>query len=423
MKHFFLLAAASLGVLCANAEVKITVSDINEETQLMGEAMSANATYVVGSNFATFAPCAWNVETGEYFDFMDYEEGSFHAVNNDGYAVGDDGTHAIAGMVNGELVELWRYVGEEVYDEEFDYWFSTGDAGSSAYAMTADGQTIFGYYYDSTYATTPCYWRNGERVDLPVPSDEEVGFMVNGGEVRWCTADGKILLGYIIDDMGTWPACVWRLGEDGNYVCDPVCKDYFELDYGSGKPYMLFTPYGLSDNGEWISLSIQDEYDAWNWAPETPIQIARMNLTTGALEVLDADLGAMTTPSCIANDGTTYIITGALSGMVGRGASVWQAGSDAVVDLEELTGSFDELAGLLGNTVCTVSGDGSQLQGFGLTEDGDIFSYIISMQDATKLNALAQQGEAKIFTLSGEQISEVSAPGIYVVNGQKVLVK
>ena len=427
MKHFYILAAASLGIFCANAQVSVKYSEKSELVQLMGESMSENAKYVVGTNYVTFAPCAWDVENNIYFDFADLEEGALHAVNNSGFAVGDNGNFAVAGNIDGELVELWRNVGEEVYNEEWDFWYSTGDAGSAAYAVTEDGQTIFGYYFDSTYDTKPCYWRNGERVDLPVPAYEDVDFNVNGAEVRWCTADGSLLLGYIFDDLGTWPACMWRLQNDGSYVCDPICKEYFEVDYNNGKPYMLFTPYGMSADGQWVSLSIQEEYDAWNWAPETPIQFARLNVASGALEILadeEENFNALATPSCIANDGTMTIIANALAGMVGREAYVWKSGANKALVFAETFGELEGMDDLLCNTPCTYSANGASLQGFAMDADTNIFSYIVTADGTVKINTIAtNNNDSKIYNVTGQQVNDATAPGLYIVDGKKTVVK
>lgn len=427
MKKCYLFAAvAALSLLSAHAEVTIKISDVNEDCQLMGEAMSPNCKYVVGSNFATLAPCVWDVETNTYYNYeCDGESASFHASSNNGLFVGDDGTQAAYATIGGELQNLWYNVGEEVYNEELDFWYSTGDAGSSAYAVTADGETIFGFYFDATYYTTPCYWRNGERVDLPIPTEEEVGFEVSGAEVRWCTSDGKLLLGYVLDNYGTWPACVWRRNEQGGYDCDPICKDYYEADFGNNKPYMLFCPYGLSENGEWVSLSIQGEFDAFNWADPTPVQMARLNLNSGVLQVLDEELDQTTTASCIANDGSMFFIGGALMGMVGRVANYWESNAESSCPMEELTGVLEELEYVMGNTPCAVSADGKTIQGFALSEEGDLFTYVINLGNIVSLNELAaQQGKSlEICNLQGEMLHEVSVPGLYIINGKKVLVK
>lgn len=433
MKHYYFLSAAALLAFSAHAEVTVTTSTVDEDTQLMGESMSPNAKFVVGTNFSGYIPCAWDVTNNQYYNFADFEEGQFHTVSDDGFVVGAAPTepgsqyvHAIAGNVSGEVSFLWYNEGELLYNEEWDFWYTTGDAGSDAYCMTADHQTIFGFYYDSMYATTPCYWRDGQRYDLPVPTDEEAGFYVNGAEVRWCTPDGSLLLGYAIDDLGTWPACLWRLQADGTYACDPICNQYFEINYGDGKPYMLFTPYGLSQNGEWISLSIQEEFDFFGGADEPSIQIARLHLTDGTLEVLDADFGSTTTPSDIANDGTLGIITDALGGMVGREAYLWQGGETEAVTLEEVTGPIAEFEDLLCNTLCTLSGDGKYLQGFAMlnNEEADIFSYIIDLGDVVSLRALKQLSATQaIYSLQGQRLQSLAAPGLYLVGGQKQLRK
>lgn len=400
------------------------VSDMTEEIQLMGENMSPNAKYVVGMNFATYAPAAWNVETNEIIEFPDYEEGAFHAANSNGIFVGDDGNHAIKADAAGNVTPLYRFEGEEIETE----WgpMSTGDAGSAAYAISEDGKTIAGYYFDSSYNTTPCIWtENNTRIDLPLPTMEEAGFEVNGGQVRYMTPDAKILVGYLIDNMATWPACIWRQNESGGYDYDIICKDYWEEDYEQGKPYMVFNPAGISANGEWLALTIQGEYNFFDFdAPIPPTQAARLNLTNGNLEILTTDMELA--PTGIANDGATLVYAGG-NDMMGRAGYVWEAGSaNSTVSVDDILSALPQLEELASNTPCALTADGKFVQGFGI--DGEnIFSYVVDFDKAVGINTAKVENKTaasgRIFNINGQQVRNMNGRGLYIINGKKILVK
>lgn len=397
------------------------VSDMDDDMQLMGEAMSPNAKYVVGMNFATYAPAIWDVEKNEYTEYPDFEEGAFHAANSNGLFVGDDGNFAIKADDNGNVVKLYTFEGEEVETE----WgpMSTGDAGSSAYAVSEDGKTIAGYYFDSAYNTKPCIWtENNSRIDLPLPTMDEAGFEVNGGQVRYMTPDGKTLVGYLIDNMATWPACIWRQNATGGYDVDIICKDYWEEGYQMGKPYMFFQPSAISANGQWLALQIQNEFDDWDFsAPQPAMQIARLNLTTKALEVLPVEDESYS-PTGIANDGTMLAYTGG-NDMMERVGYVWNAGSSNVVSINDVMSKVPELSELRSNTPCSISADGKYVQGFGINGE-NIFSYVIDMSNAAGIESVKVDNKVasdRIYNINGQQLRSINGRGLYIINGKKII--
>lgn len=408
----------------------LKVSQASDEIQIMGEAMSPNAKYVVGTNYATFAPVVWNVETGAVTDFADYEEGAFHAANSNGVFVGDDGNgegFAIKVDSEGNVTPLYREVGEEVYNEEFDFYYSTGDAGSSAYAVSEDGKTIAGFYFDSAYKTTPCIWNeNNQRIDLPVPSSDEAGIEVNGAEVRYMTPDAKTLVGFLFDNMSTWPACIWRQNSSGGYDVDMIYKDYWEEDFNMGKPYMVFNPTAISANGEWIALQIQKEYDSWDYSvPQPALQIARLNLTTKALEILPVEDESYT-PTGIANNGSILAYSGG-NDMIGRVGYLWAAGKTELVDLDAIFTTVPELQNLASNTPCSITADGAYIEGFGINGE-DIISYVFDyakyetsgIKDVKVENKVSVD---RIYNINGQQVKNMNGRGLYIINGKKVTVK
>lgn len=402
------------------------VSPITEECQIMGENMSANAKYVVGTNYATYAPVVWDVETGVVTDYADYEEGAFHGVNNDGLAVGDDGDHALAFKADGTKLELYHENGEEVETE----WGTAiiGEIGSSAWDVSADGKTIAGFHFDAAYNVSPCIWNeNGERTTLTIPAEKLGGVMVDGGGIRWMSDDASVLAGYVIDNMGTWPAAIWTKNAEGGYDFNFIAANYWEEDYQQGKPYMVFTPKAISHNGEWLSVQVQEEFDFFDFSKPAPtLKAARLNLKSGQLEVIamPSDLeGQSMEPAGIADDGTLLMYT-AVDGLYGRSGYV--AGPDAVVQrLDDNLMLCEGVPEFGGNIPCAITPDAKKIQGFGLTGEGNIFSYIFDVQKFIDgIKAPTTQGSVasgKIYNLQGQQVKNMNARGLYITDGKKLM--
>lgn len=410
-----------------NTATNQVISPISEECQLMGENASYSMNFVVGTNYATFAPAMWNVATGEVANYADFEEGSFHAANTAGWAVGSKGgsnDYALCINPEGTEVDLYYNVGEEI---ETDWGtMSTGDAGSSAWAISEDASIIAGCYFDASWLTKPCVWTaQGERFDLPLPTSEEIGFEISGGQARWMSADGSVLLGFVNDNMSTWPAILWCKNAEGQYEYKMICKDFFEDDYQKGKPYMVFTPSGISADGKVVALTVQGEYDFFDF--ETPVpaeQAARLTLETMQLEVLDMGEGMSVATSGIANDGTMLLYTGG-NDMIGRSGYIWAAGHTAAVSLDEMMGAVEEIPAMLTNTPCAISADGKKVQGFAMAadEEANIFSYVIevNISETEIINQVAPIESVQIFNLQGVRVNDTKAHGIYVVGGKKIM--
>lgn len=433
MKYILLTLTTLLAVASSQAQ-DVLFSPVSIESELMCENMSPNGKYQVGTNYVGFCPTLWNVFTDEVISYPQYEEGAFHAVTDEGVAVGDDGNYAIIRHTNGTIDHLYYDEGEmrEVtWDDGTTGTISTGDAGSSAYAISADGSIIAGFYFKSDYTTFPCIWKGGTRIDLPLPTEAELGYGSIGGEARWISADAKVIAGFIFDDFSTWPAIIWRLQNDGTYKYDVVSRDFYESDFQMGKPYMIFTPGGLSANGEWMSLTIQPEFDVFDFsvpAPET--QAARLNLTTMKLELCQNDEGNYYTPYGIANDGSTVMLSfpaGQEQGMIGRNGHLWTAAGQvkALTELAPEDTTLDELS-VNAMVPGSISADGSRIQGFGIDLTSSIMSFElfingipagIARPTDTTTAAPAHQG---LYDLQGRR--SINQRGIIVQqNGHKIL--
>lgn len=403
----------------------LLITTMSDEVQLMGEGLSPNAKYVAGMNYATYYPAIWNTETGELKEFSDYEEGTLHAVSNNGIAVGSTGGlsgKALIASVDGTARTLPDNAGEN-------------SQGSEAYCISADGSMAAGYYFyfaytneeqtEGFYAVYPCTWQNDVCTTLPYPSSKDMGFSVDGAGIRWMSQDGKVLLGYLIDNLSTWPAVIWRQNENGGYDCEPICKDYFEMGYQQGKPYMLFTPTGISPNGEWVALNVQEEYDDWNWdVLPSAIKAARYNLKTSQLEVLNMDVDMNSTS--ITNDGTVLAYTAA-DGMVGRVGYLWPAGEENAICLDDEMNRVQDMPIMVANTPCTFAEDGTTIQGFGLDSDANIFTYVLNLANMGISTGIEEVKEAEtsigtdaIYNLAGQRVMKMQK-GLYIIGGKKIM--
>lgn len=370
MKKYFILAAAALAFAACNQnnpenpdtpdtpDTPTGVTVVKSTSDLMAQSMSANHNFVVGQTVG-YMPFFWDAANGDVAEFT--TPGGLYAVNNQGVAVGAQGDveQFAVRYENGTFTQLS---------------VPAGSCGSAAWDITDDGQLMFGFYFNSMYQTRPCYWTaDGQLHELPVPTEAEVGFELSGAAVRWASADGSVLLGYLFDNYSTWPAVVWNRQADGSYVCDPICKDYFEDDYEKGKTYMTFGSdmMAISDNGEWIGLVVQAEYDPMNWDVEpAPLQGARFNLKTKKLEIAE-DLNAV---SAIANNGLALGYSG--DSPTQRTGYAWLPGETAPKEFGEQYVS-DQLEGLVSLSPMAIAADGKSAAGFAVTAADELFSFVV----------------------------------------------
>lgn len=324
--------------------------------QLQCEAVSENGVWAVGKNFDANVAALWNLSTNEVITF-DGEGGALHAVTSRGVAVGDNNGFAVV-VRDGKMTTLQG---------------NANEAGSSAYGISEDGKVIVGFYFDEAWQTKACIWdANGNRTELPLPAAADVPFDFSGAEARWISADGSVIAGFLMDDFSTWPAVIWRKS-GSSYVCDVICKDYFEANYQEGKPYMQFgtDAMALSKNGEWLTLVTQAEYDPDNWDVPAPVsKAARFNLKSKTLEVfegVDYLFG-------IANDGTALgCTTDMMSG--DRQGFVVKANENTPTPFLNVY-TNEELTTLTSVTPSAINGKGNVVLGVGFGDDG-MFSFVI----------------------------------------------
>lgn len=421
----------------ANAQVIVSPTGMADEIGMQAEGMSPDASsYVAGSNQFSFSPAIWTIggdvkeyayagvfypslydeETWEFIGY-DYDnpqedpyQGSFHAVTNSGIAVGEFGSsfegagYACKASIDADTV-VWLYSDHET------------ESGSSAYAISEDGNTIAGFYY-AGYVAQACIWKNGgltaaDRVDLPAPTVDEFGGPIDYVSARWMSADASVILGYAQDYIsGSWVMIYWTANQDGSYTVHANhAKQYFTafdwdiMDYNHpNNPYVRFEPNGISANGEWISLTVTPKYDLNDFNDTPMLQAARLHLTDNSLEVLD--LGEYDAPIFfgIANDGTcagaseagfapmapAKKVNGPARGealSTVRAGYVWPAGQNAIYALTDIFAGeeyfdYDEMTGE--GVISAISADATKIVGYVQKTDGDnwqVTSYVATLPE------------------------------------------
>lgn len=406
MKNFttkVLFAAAMMATAsaaCAQEPARITVLDnITGEDgatyQPCVQAVSPNHRYVAGP--------AYNIETGAYGMFVyDIETDNYaveaelddfgadiREVNNDGVATGYN-EQACFFKIDGTV----------------DYFYAEEEMSTIARDASDDLSVAVGCYYLTTgYLTTACVWKDGKRMDLPVPTDEELGFETNGSSAFYTNSDGSVIVGYVVDNFSTNPLIVWRLQDDGTYVCDPVCTRYFSPDGDvEGRPYMVFAPQGLSRNGRYVSLGLAVS------DPDIMITeqyLGRLDLESGDLETYRADgsgefeQNTEFVPTQVSDNGTVIGYTSMGWGpMSQRNAIIWQKGktptklATLLPDITEIA-AYDNV-GM--NTAIDITPDGRYIAGFAMDENYAYNGYVIDIgSEAAGVKAVkVADGEAAV---------------------------
>lgn len=391
MKKNFLLIVTMLfsASLFAQAPFVVSPTELDgHEIAVLGESMSQNRTFVGGANQTVQTPMIWNTETGELIEiaeqdsvFVDWGEesyweymtktGAFHAVNNAGIAVGsltgaDYISHPIMARADGHGTYTFLHENSD-------------NAGCEAYGITEDGSTIVGFYFDENWITHACVWTNGGTTltDLPEPTEAEMGFPIDYVSARWISSDGNVILGYAQDSFtGSWVALIWRM-QGGAYVPVPISNNYYQTRYYEGdslvvpgeNPYFEFQPVAISANGEWASLNVVEIYDLDDFSFQPSTKAARLNLVTGAFEVLElAEDYEKIEMFGIANDGTCV---GRYTGVLDLTtwtqevcAVVWEAGSTSMKRLSELYPDDPYVAGMGVSAFCSITPDGVYAMGY-----------------------------------------------------------
>lgn len=362
--------------------------------------MSPNGRYVGGYTFVNNQGVVYDTQTKTLKIFGEPQSEGTADIRN----ISNDGKFQILfGGSNGE---------DHSYFYSFDSMEPLADYGDGSLAkgVSVGGDLVVGCMMNEDGANwNACYWDGTTPVFLPEPSDKWTGWVsndasdprvVNGSSADFVSADKSIICGTVIDNMATYPAVVWRLNRDGKtYSVDLICKKYFDQEGDGSKPYDLFTPNCMSEDGKWIGLTMAKLLpDGWN----AVYGFGRYNTDTDELETFfynEEDAIAESYASSIANDGT---IVGFVGGRQAEKGVLWKAGESAPFYLaEKYVGvpQFAEYDDYGGHMPGFISADGRYITGFGAyyrdngTEDesddeAGTESYIFDLQNENALTAI-----------------------------------
>ena len=253
-------------------------------------AISPNGRYVCGATFA-WSGFIYDAVENKNTIFTEDTGSSFIDnstqlldVNDSGVAVGFDDNGGIVVDAEGN----YRLI--EPQDSE-------NDLMALPHALNEDASVIVGSVTDSSWSQQACIWKDGVRIMLPQISEEEAGFRINGCCATDISADGRVILGYVIDRLSTYPMVVWTLQSDGSYALNPIFLDQFEsnnvairdedgfiIGYERGdRPFLIFTPCALSPDGKTVVMQVVENNDDIQMS----YKAAFYDVASGDIEVID----------------------------------------------------------------------------------------------------------------------------------------
>ncbi|MCD8203488.1 MAG: hypothetical protein LUD48_07585 [Prevotella sp.] len=314
MKKFLLtFFVAVTGMTCMAQNYGFTLYTSEEYLGLRGLALSANGRYIAGVLGVSAGNGTFILDT-QTGDLQICETGGeFRGVSDTGVAIGYGQGGVITCDMEGNVTSLVQ-----------------GGSGIGN-AITPDGTLAVGNVYrdyadgGSAWYTHACYWKDGETVLLPEPTAEELGFGTDGTSAIGVSADGTLIVGYVIDNWATYPLIVWKLNEDGTYICDPISKDYYEEDqWAENNPYYTFSPTAVSGNGKYIALMLESSNN------DHIERIGRYNMETGKLEEAENDNNFL--PSGVSDDGSILAALGGVASLSKQGY-IWRPDNSEAVTI------------------------------------------------------------------------------------------
>ena len=372
MKKILLSVAMLASCVMASAQ-KLTYVPYTDNAFLAGSAISANGRYVGGGTTEGYAfICDMQTNETKLFIHDDLAAGIDEEATTDIYAITDDGIG-------------YGYIKDAA--GKFDFAEGTMEAITTENGIakwtTSNGSMQFGVTYDNSFTQTPIVWKNGEKMELPLPTNHAVGFYedengyptneVNGAMANFANADGSVIVGSIVDNMSSYPFVMWNLNADGKtYSVVPVMKRYFNPSYESWQPYDYFEAGAISANGKWVAMTIHN--NMWTWDdPDTGNRIARYDVEADTLQLIDCpDADQMTYyyANGIANDGT---IVGYVENQMtyGTTAMICQAGSTKAEYMKDVYPNVEALNAMDGlelDAPCAITPDGRYIMGYGYVE-------------------------------------------------------
>lgn len=443
-----LLSVCLTAATCVNAQTLNLINVPEDEGGAMIMDISNNGKYLGGTTTMGMGAILidWQNDKRVIVDPVDEEGAEIRNVSNNGIGIGFNGPGITLDM-NGNMTNI-----EEPTEEQHVLGEGISDDGKIMV-----GSLSSGWIYDA------CYWENGKRTMLPVPTSEEMGYEISGSSARKISSDGSVILGYIVDDLSTFPAVIWKRTGD-TYQLDNICKGRFapsiwnnELgDYEPREePYPLFQFAALSANGKYAALTlarnvtVYDEEWDMTYTDFSESRIGIYNVETGEIQEIIVDgstgieEGTSLTPTAIANDGTV-IGYGGDGFRSPRNGFILKAGEKQPVLLSEMYPTiekFVEFDALAFHTPTSITEDGKYIAGFGMglteiEEDGEMVeaaifqSYVLDLtNDPTAISSVSTTAKkaAEYFTADGRKVS-APVKGINIIktaNGdtKKVFIK
>ena len=307
MKKTLTLFLALLTTCAAGAQSLKVIGGSSDNYMLI--SVSPNGKYAAGINQSTNNSILWDINSGEVLETANQE--TANCVNNEGVMVGYQGDYPVKILPDLTVVQLLT------------------DTMGMANAISDDG-IICGATMDAGYITHACVWKDGQTIMLPEPTTEEAGTEVNGTSAKYISGDGKVIAGYVQDNMSTWPLIIWRLQDDGTYKVFPICKTYFNdgTDTANKNPYYSFQATSISHNGKWVALQVSElgESGFLTAARMARYDIDADTIQVAALATIDGNEENTECLSCgISDNGTmTGIYNWAF--MYSRKGLLWPAG-------------------------------------------------------------------------------------------------
>lgn len=440
MKKLFTLGCAAMLTASAMADApSITLlKDGIYYGGYMPECISANGEYICGSTYAGAGFVGtwrdnnlWVLLEDDGSQFADYGC-DLPFVTNNGVAVGFDDISPMTVNFNTRKIDHMRVNG--LID-----------------SMTQDGNIFVGMIYtkqESQFITPhkidyqAGYWENGVAKLLPIPTEEELGYYIQGSRARCISADGSVILGELVDRLQTRPMVLWFRQPDGSYKLDAVCMKYFtdiRDNFGKYMEYVNFHGDALSQNGKWVAMTLRESPE-YNKPVSAPFMLGLYNTETGEItkarytEDGPVELGEKVSVfwNGISDAGT---VIGTYTNQMGGGSSFIMYADQ--MELRNIADVFNTLGPLADfedqgvNMVSGISADGRYLTGMGYGEDYTYhveyyMGYVLDMgmtdNERTAVEGIEADdfaGEPVYYDIQGRRVANPDR-GIYIrVTGTK----